>query len=228
MARFCSLALFIGICSAVQSDNDIDVEYDAFLASNGLFSECRPDIFGNTDCRIMGNLPTSGILPAPLFVWVPCTGGKSSMKLPQYFIREMSERGYVAVSFDYPDPDENINLLEEKVTTLFDASNANSPLSIICARNDVDCSNGIAVSGYSQGTHIALLSATMDPRVSAVLTIEGARVTLPSGSGSTMCDNVNIEPYLPQNKRRYILAEGDQVGIRITFKMEYMFCLNSL
>ena len=224
MVRFYLISLFIVICSALHSENDIDIEYDPYLASNGRFSECRPDIFGNTECRIMGNLPTSGILPAPLFVWVPCTGGKSSMKLPQYFIREMSERGYVAVSFDYPDPDENINLLEEKAQTLFDASNANSPLSIICARSDVDCSNGIAVSGYSQGTHIALLSATMDPRVSGVLTIEGARVTWPSGSGSTMCDNVNIEPYLPQNRRRYILAEGDQVGIKIMYKINYIFC----
>jgi len=192
------------ICFSFQT-NDIDLEYDASLASRGIFSECPLG-----QCKILGNLPSDENSPSPLFIWVPCTGGHARDKIPQFFIQEMSQRGYVAVSFDYPDPDQNINLLEEKAATMFDASNENSPLSIMCGRDDVDCSMGIAVAGYSQGTHLALLSATVDSRVSGVYTIEGARVTWPSGSGSTMCDNENIAPHLPQNRRRYILGEGDQ------------------
>jgi len=187
----------------------IDLEYDASLASNGWQSECIPDQFGDTTCQILGYEPEISRDPRPLFVWVPCTGGKAKYNLPQYFTREMSERGYVSVSFDYPDPVQNIYLLEEKTNTLFNASNPNTPLSIMCARENVDCSLGVAVAGFSQGTHITLLSSTVNSNVSATYTIEGARVTWPSGSGSTMCDNVNIEPYLPKNKRRYILGEGD-------------------
>lgn len=173
---FLQLLFSVGICLSLET-NDIDLEYDPSSASDGIFSECPLGA-----CKILGNLPSSGNSPSPLFVWVPCTGGHARDKIPQYFIQEMSQRGYVAVSFDYPDPDQNINLLEEKATTMFDATNPNSPLSIMCNRDYVDCSMGIAVAGYSQGTHLALLSATVDPRISGVYTIEGARVTWPSGS----------------------------------------------
>lgn len=50
---------------------------------------------------------------------------------------------------------------------MFDASNSNSAVSKLCARKNVDCSRGIVVSGFSQGSIISLLAKNYDSRVQA-------------------------------------------------------------
>merc|ERR1719284_1347525 len=86
--------------------------------------------------------------------------------------------------------------------------NQYTALSVMCARKNVDCSAGVAIASYSQGTLISALMPKFSAKIRAVLMIEGARPTWPGTYD--LCDNSHIGMYLPKTKRRYIMGEGDE------------------
>jgi hypothetical protein len=79
----------------------------------------------------------------------------------------MARRGFVALSADY---DNSLSLSLDKVSCIFAATNASSLLAVACARPNVDCDQGIATWGHSQGALMAHASSSYDSRVRAVWT----------------------------------------------------------
>jgi hypothetical protein len=82
--------------------------------------------------------------------------------------RAMARRGFVALSVAY----DNSALAwlsdhEAQLSCLFAADSADSALSAACALPQVDCDQGIATWGHSQGALVAVMAARFDPRVRA-------------------------------------------------------------
>jgi len=172
--------------------------YDISLASEGFFSE--------TSGEIVGYFP-EGAGPFPLFVMLPGTGGFPHDEASLVIVRRMAERGFASLAVQYPN---NTVLAEHtlkpKARAVAAANNSHSAFSILCRHESIDCSTGIAVFGYSQGTLLAVLASQYNPRIGAALIQEGSRNI--QTYETTICDSVNVA--LPRHKRRYMLGEGDQ------------------
>lgn len=126
----------------------------------------------------------------------------------QYVTREMAKHAYAAVAVQYPQISNVDDRFEEKARAVADSTNAHSAISMLLAHEKVDASVGIAVGGYSQGTHIAVLAAKFNHGISAAFLQSGGR---PLVEGTfEICDSVNLPDHLPQSKRRYITGEADQ------------------
>jgi hypothetical protein len=104
----------------------------------------------------------------------------------------MARRGFVALSADY---DNSLSLAADKLSCVFDSSNAMSLLNVACARANVDCDLGIATWGHSQGALMAHAASNFDPRVRAVWTtgysggdypLPNSRLRVVNGEGDTM------------------------------------------
>jgi len=83
-------------------------------------------------------------------------------------IDEMAKRGYVAASVEYPNGDccacGNIT---SRAQCVFDSASAVSAVSVLCSRAKADCSKGIVVAGFSQGSLLAIVAKNYDTRVEA-------------------------------------------------------------
>jgi hypothetical protein len=104
----------------------------------------------------------------------------------------MARRGFVALSADY---DNSLTLALDKVSCIFESSNAMSLLAMACARPNVDCSLGIATWGHSQGALMAHAASVYDARVRAVWTtgysggdypLPDSRLRVVNGEADTM------------------------------------------
>ncbi len=102
---------------------------------------------------------------------------------PRVVTEAMARRGFVALAVQY----DNGALAwlsdhESQLACLFGAANAESLTAAACALPDVDCAQGIATWGHSQGGLVADLAANHDPRVRAAWTTGyggDPRATLP-------------------------------------------------
>ena len=173
----------------------ISITYDIAKASGGIFngSGLITGFYRHASAR------------SPLFVWFPGTHMNGTSPIDQWIVNQMAQRGYVSVAVEYakfPVYDR----FEEKAAAAA-GSSPYSALSIMCADKRVNCDAGIAVAGYSQGTHITLLSGKYNHKVSAMWLMEGAR---PTFGNFTICDDPSVSRYLPKRKRRYNTGEGDE------------------
>lgn len=83
-------------------------------------------------------------------------------------ITGMANRGYVAATIQYPNSSfGGCSTISGRAKCIFDASSANSAVSKLCSRVKADCSKGIVVGGFSQGSIIATLAKNFDTRVRA-------------------------------------------------------------
>ena len=132
---------------------------------------------------------------------------KPSCPANQWVTREMAMRGFAAVAVQYPRIG-TVKDFEQKAQAVADSSNPDSAISVMTAHESVDAGLGLAMGGYSQGTHIAILAAKFNVGISAAFSQSGGR---PLVEGTfDICDSVNIPEHLPPSKRRYVTGEADQ------------------
>jgi hypothetical protein len=146
----------------------------------------------------------------PVYVWTTGTGMTFWDADDEVFTAEMAGRGFVAASVNYNNGfyPNTCSALLSKAQRVFDASDATSPISLICGRAKADCNKGIVVQGFSQGAHIAALARNYDSRVVA------AYVT---GNGSQATDTNDLSACLasstldlPGFRRRSVVGENDE------------------
>jgi len=118
---------------------------------------------------INGHEP-DGTGPFPLFIYLQGTLMDQNGPNTEAFTSYMADNGVVGAAVHYFN---GYNITDEecggcypllcdewltKAQELFSTTDDSSAVSVLCAREDVDCSLGIVIAGYSQGAQLASLS----------------------------------------------------------------------
>ena len=146
--------------------------------------------------------PASGATRHPLFLYFAgttfLTGDVSSSytsEASRAVTEAMARRGFVALSVEYDNgPTAWLSDHENQLACLFGAANAESLIAVACTLPGVDCDQGIATWGHSQGALVADLASRTEPRVRAAWT---------TGYGG------DARTGLPRERFRLVNAEGD-------------------
>lgn len=169
----------------------------------------------------------------PLYVYVDGTrNGADIDDRDSVFMKEMAARGFVAVAADYDDAvlgyRDGCEGFERKSKQIFDDSSFGSVLHQLCQDDNnsfghqnvvpVDCNQGVAVNGWSQGSHVSALSGNFSPLITAGLfwgngnRCNACALNHPACSfclsTDVPCMNSN-QIDLPKEKRRYITGDKD-------------------
>jgi hypothetical protein len=98
--------------------------------------------------------------------------------------------------------DHYCNATVDKAPKLFGHAEDTS-LSVLCALEDIDCSKGVGVAGYSQGAAIGSMAAKLDDRVTGFFGIALNTVYNfpPEGGREATCHR---DATLPASARRYL------------------------
>jgi hypothetical protein len=119
----------------------------------------------------------------------------------------MASRGYVSATIEYPNQTfGSCATLGARSRCIFDQASANSAVAKLCSRAKADCSKGIVVSGFSQGSVVGTLANNYDSRIRAVygqgIGVQYASVDL----RSCMLDGAHT---LPSDRLRAVSGEVD-------------------
>lgn len=169
----------------------------------------------------------------PLYVYVDGTrNGADIDDRDSVFMKEMAARGFIAVAADYDDAvmsyRDGCEGFERKSQQIFDDSSFGSVLHQLCQDDNntfghrnavpVDCNQGVAVNGWSQGSHVSALAGNFSPLVTAGLfwangnSCKACTLFHPACSicvsFDVPCMNSN-QVDLPKEKRRYITGDKD-------------------
>lgn len=121
----------------------------------------------NLDFNIIGSEPTQGT--HPVFVYLVGTWESYDNASAMSVVQQMADRGYVAASVEYPNQTfGNCNKLSARAGCIFNGETTASAITQLCSREHADCSRGVVVAGFSQGSVLSILSANYDARVQAV------------------------------------------------------------
>ena len=166
---------------------------------------------GTKTYQIKGLEPAEGD-SFPLYIWLDGTTMPFNHALDRKQMHAMVKRGYVAVQVDYYKYSYGSGWLgcsqyEAKARSIF--KGPESALAKLCARPRVDCSKGIAVHGFSQGSHIAILGAKYSPQVKAALSYGNGVRTF--GTSSYCMKDRYVSKYLPRSQRRYVAGSRDPI-----------------
>jgi hypothetical protein len=105
----------------------------------------------------------------PVFVYMAGTWEPHDNASALAIVRRMAGRGYVAATLQYPNwTFGDCPTLSARAHCIFDEKNPRSAIQTLCARTKADCSRGIVLSGFSQGSILAILARDHDSRVRAV------------------------------------------------------------
>ncbi|MFL6648159.1 MAG: hypothetical protein ACJ8J7_01760 [Sulfurifustaceae bacterium] len=134
---------------------------DSFTASYGNGSNC------GSSFTITGREPsTAGTYP--VFLYMVGTTESATNASAIAAITGMANRGYVAATIAYPNSTfGGCSTISGRAQCIFNPNSTNSAVSKLCARAKADCSKGIVVGGFSQGSVIATLAKNFDSRVRA-------------------------------------------------------------
>jgi hypothetical protein len=117
--------------------------------------------------NISGMEPT-GTGTYPLFVYMVGTAENHTNAAAMEAVKRMAAKGYVAATIEYANAQfGNCAVIGGKASCVFNPSNAASAVSQLCSRAKADCSKGIVVAGFSQGSIMAILAKNYDARVQA-------------------------------------------------------------
>eukprot|EP00933_Yihiella_yeosuensis_P043043 TRINITY_DN3775_c0_g1_i1.p1 TRINITY_DN3775_c0_g1~~TRINITY_DN3775_c0_g1_i1.p1 ORF type:complete len:332 (+),score=37.23 TRINITY_DN3775_c0_g1_i1:49-1044(+) len=109
----------------------------------------------------------------PVYIWLAGTGlGWHNRSTDRDQLRRMASLGTVAGQCAYTNwiyPIGGCQGFLNKAKPIFDTSLSNSCLSRLCARPAADCSQGVAVHGFSQGAQLVSLARYFAPEVTASL-----------------------------------------------------------
>lgn len=142
----------------------------------GAFSAQAADAFtdkykNGTRCgstySITGKEPTASG-KYPVFLYMVGTTESYTNAAAMAAVDGMADAGYVAATIQYPNTTfGNCSALSDKAKCIFTPSSANSAVAKLCARAKADCTKGIVVAGFSQGSIMAILAKNFDARVQA-------------------------------------------------------------
>jgi hypothetical protein len=83
-------------------------------------------------------------------------------------VAQMAAKGFAAATIAYDSATFNTcGVIQGKVSCAFNPSSSTSAVSVLCKRAKADCSKGIVVAGFSQGSVIATQAKNFDSRVQA-------------------------------------------------------------
>lgn len=126
---------------------------------------------GSSTCgtlyNIQGKEPSS-TGTYPVFIYTVGTTESYTHASALAAVEEMASRGFVAATVQYPNASFGAcSTLTGRAKCIFDGSTATSALATLCARPRADCSKGVVVAGFSQGSIMAILARDHDARVRA-------------------------------------------------------------
>jgi hypothetical protein len=121
----------------------------------------------NTTFNISGAEP-SATGKFPVFVYAIGTGETFTNASANAAVAGMAGRGFVAATVAYDSGSfGNCTAISGKARCMFNPSASTSVVSTLCARAKADCTKGIVVGGFSQGSVIATQAKNFDSRVRA-------------------------------------------------------------
>jgi hypothetical protein len=147
----------------------------------------------------------------PVFVFVPALFSSTTSVENLKAVEEFARRGFIAVTFHYPNWDYTLDTMVSKTYCPF-GNEPNSVTSLVCAYSSggvgAACdTKGIVAGGFSIGGNIAQLANDFDPRVKAAISF---------AAGSSFASNpptMNV-PWQPANGRELPAARlRVQIGL---------------
>ncbi|QSQ26988.1 hypothetical protein JY651_19630 [Pyxidicoccus parkwayensis] len=143
----------------------------------------------------------------PVFIYTVGTTEPYAHESALAAVSEMAARGYVAATVEYDNATfGSCSTLESRAKCIYDGSRASSAVGRLCSRAKADCSKGIVVAGFSQGSIMAVLANNYDSRVRAAYGL-GCGVQYSIYDLSSCVANGNRT--LPSNRLRIINGEQD-------------------
>jgi hypothetical protein len=104
----------------------------------------------------------------PVFVYMVGTNETYTNASAMEAVKRMAGKGYVAASVEYASSAfGTCSQIGAKASCAFSPGNAASAITQLCTRGKADCSKGIVVAGFSQGSIMAILAKNYDSRVQA-------------------------------------------------------------
>ncbi|MCW8194510.1 hypothetical protein F6455_06900 [Proteobacteria bacterium 005FR1] len=170
------------------------------------FSDTYSNGKGGRGAAITGVEP-SATGTYPVFVYMVGTWEDHENASAMAAINSMADRGYVAATVDYSNSTfGDCSTLSQRSKYIFDAKNNKSAISKLCSRSKADCSRGVVVGGFSQGSILAVLGNNFDARIEAAYAL-GAGVQYDSYDLRACVADGNRT--LPSDRLRAINGEGD-------------------
>ncbi|AKJ31865.1 hypothetical protein [Caldimonas brevitalea] len=146
----------------------------------------------------------------PVFLYFVGTSEQYDNASAMAAVRQMTAKGFVAATVQYPNATfGHCGTLGERASCAFDASSAYSAITQLCSRAAADCSKGVVVGGFSQGSIIATLAKNYDDRVVAAWGM-GTHITYAVYNlAACMADG---QHRLPSSRLRIVNGELDYYG----------------
>ena len=162
----------------------------------------------DTSYAISGVVP-DGSVKRPVFVYLVGTNESYDNAQARAAVAGMGARGFVAASVQYrSETFGTCAQIAQKAACIFKPAAAASAIGKLCARGD--CSKGVVVAGFSQGSIAAILAKNTDSRVKAVYGM-GAFPTYTSNYNMASCMN-NGKHKLASTRLRIVNGEKDIFG----------------
>ncbi len=159
-----------------------------------------------TSYRIQGKEPTT-TGRFPVFIYTVGTTEGYTHASAQAAVDEAVARGFVAATVEYDNATfGSCSTLTSRARCIYDASRSSSAVSTLCARAKADCSKGVVVAGFSQGSIMAVLAKNYDSRVRAAYGL-GCGVEYSIYDLSSCVADGNRT--LPGDRLRVVNGEGD-------------------
>jgi hypothetical protein len=122
---------------------------------------------GLTTYNIKGTEPSDSA-KHPVFIYTVGTTETWNNAQAMAAVAEMSAKGFVAAAVQY---DSSLfgtcSQILSKAKYIYNSASSSSAVSKLCARAKADCSKGVVVAGFSQGSVIAVNAKNYDSRVRA-------------------------------------------------------------
>lgn len=139
--------------------------------SAGTFTATYSGSGGTSTCgtsyKIRGNEPSDGA-KHPVFLYMVGTTETYDNGIAMAAVNAMAAKGYVAATIEYNSGSfGTCSQIGQKAACIFKPTSTSSAVSKLCSRASADCSKGIVVAGFSQGSVMATLAKNTDSRVRA-------------------------------------------------------------
>jgi len=143
----------------------------------------------------------------PVFVYTVGTTEQYDHSSALAAVEEMAGRGYVAATVEYDNGTfGSCSTIDSRAKCIYDSGRSTSAIGRLCARAKADCSKGIVVAGFSQGSIVAIRAKNHDSRVRAAYGL-GAGVQYSIYNLSSCVADGNRA--LPSDRLRIINGEQD-------------------
>ncbi len=104
----------------------------------------------------------------PVFVYMVGTTETYDNASAMAAVNSMAAKGYVAATIQYASGSfGGCSTISAKTSCVFNPASQTSAISQLCQRSKADCSKGVVVAGFSQGSVMAILAKNYEPRVQA-------------------------------------------------------------